>query len=147
MIRRLATAVIATAVLGLPIPVPAVAASDWPAAETYLAVPGCAASSTQQACLKTRVLFVEYYERAKLGDRDAQFAVATCLSQGCFGSVTIDRVAACAWRMVMLTKDPSEKYNKTIRLFRSECGQLDDNSKRRADDLASGLLSKLPGTD
>lgn len=120
MIRRLATAVIATAVIGLPIPVPAAAASGWPAAETYLAVPGCTGSDS--ACEALRQSWSATYTAATTGDYQAQRNVAYCLSDGCKGSVAVNRQLGCAWRLVIaesghLTADDTDLAN-----IRTYCG-------------------------
>ncbi|MCY1705232.1 hypothetical protein [Pannonibacter sp. SL95] len=121
MIRRLATALIATAVLALPIPVPAAAASDWPTAETYLNIMGC--KSTAATCEVSKSDWSKNYSDAIRGDYQAQRNVAYCLSTGCDGAILPNPQLGCAWRFVILESGHLLAGNMDLSALRAFCSQ------------------------
>lgn len=61
----------------------------------------CAADS-DSTCVFERGVLREQWPQALAGHYPSQRNVAFCLSNGCYGAVRVDRVLACAWRIVIL---------------------------------------------
>ncbi|WP_237153336.1 hypothetical protein [Oryzibacter oryziterrae] len=64
--------------------------------------------TSDSSCAYERQVLADQWPKALGGDYQSQRNIAFCLSDGCYDAMQVDKVAACAWRMVIVASgDPS----------------------------------------
>jgi hypothetical protein len=86
----------------------------------------------QSWCKSEQARFVEQYGKSLAGDYKGQKSVAECLANGCSGAVTVDKVQACAWRLVILVSGSKLIDTSDDALYRAHCLGLDNLANQRA---------------
>jgi len=98
----------------------------------------CSSARDIPYCKAQRGQFRHDWAKATRGDYTSQRNVAFCLRLGCDGAVKVDRVAACAWRIVIIGSDaPWERGD--LMNYRADCAGIG----LRADALAHRLFEKI----
>lgn len=75
-------------------------AADWPPADTYKNGLGCPEGN--DGCEFSYQYWDKQYDLATKGDYQGQRNVSFCLSVGCDGAIIVNKVLACAWRIVII---------------------------------------------
>jgi hypothetical protein len=64
--------------------------------------------TSDSGCTYERQVLSDQWPKALQGDYQAQRNIAFCQADGCYDAMQVDKVRACAWRMVILASgDPS----------------------------------------
>lgn len=119
--------------------------ADWPPADDYIANTSCTLSAAPDACRHNRETWTHIYKTAVDGLYESQRSVSLCLSTGCDGAITPNRVQGCAWRQVIVgSKHPQLTADDTAAVARY-CGSdaLDDADRQSARDQSKVWLELL----
>jgi hypothetical protein len=98
----------------------------------------CAAAKDVAYCRVQRGQFVYDWTRAHRGEYAAQRDVAFCLRFGCDGAVKVNKVAACAWRIVILGSDAPWARGDLMN-YKADCAGIGG----RGDAMAHMLFEKI----
>lgn len=114
--------------------------SAAPAAD--LVIDTCDTAKDVPYCQYTRTKIQEQLLLAKQGDYQARRNVGYCLSSGCDGAVVIDKVEACAWRIVVMNQNSADAGVGDRGNFDLDCGRLSANDRRAADARVKALTTR-----
>jgi hypothetical protein len=97
---------------------------------------------TTSICEAKRVQFVRNdWPKAWRGDHQGQVNAAFCRRTGCNGAVVIDKVDACAWRLVVARSRSSDSGDMDARNLKTDCGDLDQFGLEAAQSRAQGYVA------
>jgi hypothetical protein len=83
------------------------------------------------------------WPKAWKGDYQGQRNVAFCLANGCDGAVAVNRVAACAWRIVIIGAAHDEAGDTDATSVGIDCGKLDGAGRAAATVKAQALFKRI----
>lgn len=115
---RVSTICFAFAALNAASPCLAQSKSDF-SGDQYLS-PGCI-DDGDKMCAVSHAEMKAQWPKALKGDYQSQRNVAFCLSNGCDGAVTIDRLTSCTWRIVILASGSGKIVSTDILNYRQAC--------------------------
>ena len=95
------------------------------------------------ACETTKAEFLVDYELALRGERAGQRNVAYCLLSGCSRAVGVNRIQACAWRLVIVGSGHSENDEGDTSNLRTACAPLDSADRNAAEARAARLAAEI----
>lgn len=98
----------------------------------------CSAARDVPYCKVQRGQFSHDWSKALRGDYTSQRNVAFCLRLGCDGAVKVNKVAACAWRIVILGSDAPWARGDLMN-YRADCAGIG----QRGDAMAHILFEKI----
>jgi hypothetical protein len=98
----------------------------------------CSAARDIPYCKVQRGQFSHDWTRANRGDYTSQRNVAFCLRFGCDGAVKVNKVAACAWRIVILGSDAPWARGDLMN-YKADCAGIGG----RGDAMAHMLFEKI----
>lgn len=101
----------------------------------------CLTGATQARCEMWTKDFKTAMEQAHKGDHGAQVIVAFCLSTGCHGSVTIDRVASCSWHLVIANSGRATVLDSSN--LKNTCRPMTAAEKDQARAQSGNLVQKI----
>lgn len=101
----------------------------------------CQPGASQVHCERWIKDFRTALEQAQKGDHNAQTTVALCLSSGCHGAVTIDRVASCGWHLLIANSGAQTVLDGSN--LKNTCRPMTAAQKDQARVLASDLVQKI----
>jgi len=101
----------------------------------------CLSGATQARCEMWTKDFKAALEQAHKGDHGAQTVVALCLSSGCHGAVTIDRVASCSWHLLIANSGAATVLDGSN--LKNTCRPMTAAQKDEARAQASDLVQKI----
>jgi hypothetical protein len=87
-------------------------------------------SEDRYDCRSNQKQLKSEFPRAMKGDYQAQRNVSYCLSSGCGGSITVDKMLGCAWRIVVLASGSSKLDNADQSNFQHFCSSGLTNDDR-----------------
>ena len=118
-------------------------ADEWRPASAYLSI-GCEGAKDQAMCEQTQKTWARSYNGALAGDITGQRNLAYCFSTGCDGAILSNRIAGCAWAVVVLRYGHLDVRELDLDIAKLYCGkQLDDLGRVAADALAARILTML----
>ena len=98
----------------------------------------CSTAKDIPYCKVQRGQFDYDWTKAIRGDYTSQRNVAFCLRFGCDGAVKVNKVAACAWRIVIVGSDvPWERGD--LMNYKADCAGIGE----RGDSMAHILFEKI----
>ncbi|ACI53924.1 conserved hypothetical protein [Rhizobium leguminosarum bv. trifolii WSM2304] len=115
--------------------------SPLQAGELTPATKSCLSGEKQGHCERWVKDYKTAMEQAQKGDHGAQVTVAFCLSTGCHGAVTIDRVASCSWHLVIANSGAATVLDSSN--LRNTCRPMTPAEKDQARALSSDLVKKI----
>jgi hypothetical protein len=96
------------------------------------------------SCVSDRADFANnQWPKAYSGDYQAQRNVAFCLSDGCYGAVQVNKLAACAWRRVILASGHDGVEDGDVRNMKLDCGTLDPLTQEVSSVRAKKLIEEI----
>lgn len=102
----------------------------------------CGAAKDVPYCQHTRTKIQEQLRQAMQGDYQARRNVGYCLSSGCDGAVVIDKVEACAWRIIVLNENSADAGVGDRGNFDLDCGRLNATDRQAADGRVTTLATR-----
>jgi hypothetical protein len=101
----------------------------------------CVSAAKPARCEMWTQDFKAALEQAQKGDHGAQGIVAFCLSTGCHGSVTIDKVASCSWHLVIANSGAATVLDASN--LRNTCRPMTPAEKDQARASSRDLVQKI----
>lgn len=100
----------------------------------------CPSGGSEPMCDSQREKLIAEWPKALQGDYQSQKNVSYCLSTGCRGAVRVDRIAGCAWRIVILASGNAKIDRSDNDNFRSYCREGLSDADIAASKVAAGQI-------
>lgn len=119
---------------------PVVAAEGVPA---YADLTADCAASNDPACPGQQTVLAAQWPKALRGDSLSLRNFAFCLADGCFGSLKVNPVRACALRIVVVAISDGPVLQADRDNFGHDCGPLDPDEQQAAKVAARDMVRAI----